>query len=107
MESLLKGAEFSAKGRVHFKQICANVKHISGRANGATIELDNKEEIFADQVILALGHFPPLTPFALVGIQNTHSYIPDPWSKSISTLHNSNAQKIGRASCRERVWQYV
>ncbi|WP_454864984.1 FAD/NAD(P)-binding protein [Pseudomonas rhizophila] len=91
LESLLKGAEFSAKGRVHFKQICANVKYISGRANGATIELDNKEEIFADQVILALGHFPPLTPFALAGIQNTHSYIPDPWSKSISKLHDSDA----------------
>lgn len=91
LESLLKGAEFSAKGRVHFKQICANVKHISGRANGATIELDNKEEVFADQVILALGHFPPLTPFALRGIQDAPSYIPDPWSKSISKLHENDA----------------
>jgi uncharacterized NAD(P)/FAD-binding protein YdhS len=91
LESLLKDAEFSAKGRVRFKQVCANVKHISGRANGATIELDNKEEIFADHVILALGHFPPLTPFALRKIQNKHRYIPDPWSKSISQLHDSDA----------------
>ncbi|UZE19674.1 FAD/NAD(P)-binding protein [Pseudomonas sp. B21-054] len=91
LESMLKGAELSAKGRVHFKQICANATHISGRAKGATIKLDNNEEIFADQVILALGHFPPLTPYALKGLQDAPSYISDPWSETITKLYNNDA----------------
>jgi uncharacterized NAD(P)/FAD-binding protein YdhS len=91
LEFLLNGAEASAKGRVHFKQVTANVRRISAHESGAKIELDVEEEIFADQIILALGHFPPLTPRALLNMQDSPLYIPDPWSKNFTKLHDSDA----------------
>ncbi|WP_159811551.1 FAD/NAD(P)-binding protein [Pseudomonas sp. 18058] len=94
LESLLTQAEADARGRVDFKQITGNAKRVSAFEQGAKIELDNREEIFADQVILALGHFPPLSPSALQPLQDSPRYIKDPWSKDISKLRDSDASVL-------------
>lgn len=91
LESLLADAESQARGRVDFKQITGNAKRISACGSGAKIELDTREELLADQVILALGHFPPQTPPALKAVKDSAFYISDPWSKKIAQLQDSDA----------------
>jgi uncharacterized NAD(P)/FAD-binding protein YdhS len=91
LESLLTKAESDARGRVDFKQITGNAKRISAFETGARIELDTREVILADQIILALGHFPPLSPAALRPLQDSPCFIKDPWSNDISKLRDSDA----------------
>ncbi|MEN5244405.1 FAD/NAD(P)-binding protein [Pseudomonas atacamensis] len=91
LEALLTKAQADARGRVDFKQVTGNARRISALGTGAKIELDNREEIRADQVILALGHFPPLSPLALRPLERSACFIADPWSKDISKLQDSDA----------------
>jgi uncharacterized NAD(P)/FAD-binding protein YdhS len=81
LEFLLNEAELSAKNKVQLKRVTAGVQRIFALEDGAKLELDIGEEIFADQVILALGHFRPLTPPSLRCLEDSDYYIADPWSK--------------------------
>jgi uncharacterized NAD(P)/FAD-binding protein YdhS len=91
LESLLTKAKTEAQGRVDFKQITGNARRIAALGTGAKIELDNQAEIHADQIILALGHFPPLSPPALRPLQHATCFTSDPWSIDISKLQDSDA----------------
>jgi uncharacterized NAD(P)/FAD-binding protein YdhS len=91
LEYLLNNAELEAKDRVQLERITANVQRISPMASGAKLELDTPPEIIADQVILALGHFPPLTPFSLRALQDSEHYLSDPWSTTTGVPKDSCA----------------
>lgn len=91
LETLLFNAAENAKDRVNLQQITADVKGLSKNEYGAAIELSNGSTLNADQVILALGHFPPLTPAALSTFEQSNHYIADPWSGKISNIEDRDA----------------
>ncbi|MER2102585.1 MAG: FAD/NAD(P)-binding protein [Pseudomonas atacamensis] len=94
LEDLLLNAAENAKGRVNFEQITAYVIGLSKNHHSAAIELDNGSTLNADQVILALGHFPPLTPQPLSNFGQSDHYIPDPWSERIPNIEDRDATVI-------------
>ena len=50
--------------------------------NAYQIDLANGRIIRAHQVVLALGHFPPLNPAPIAGLNKTSAYIGNPWDSA-------------------------
>jgi uncharacterized NAD(P)/FAD-binding protein YdhS len=50
--------------------------------NAYQIDLANGRSIRAHQVVLALGHFPPLNPAPIAGLYKTSAYIGNPWDSA-------------------------
>ena len=85
LSSLLDGAEQDAKNHIDVERLTAEVKTLTPHKRGALIELSSGESIFADQVILAFGHFPPRTPAVLESLLDFPGYVANPWNASFST----------------------
>ena len=83
LEDLLDEAERSASGRVLLERrvdsVLALTPGVAGR--GAYLSLREGGALWADQVVLASGHFPPAEP-APVGVQVRAGgrYLRDPWA---------------------------
>jgi uncharacterized NAD(P)/FAD-binding protein YdhS len=51
-----------------------------GTGKGFWVTIDDGRRLFADRVVLALGHSPPATLPALSPLEGTPIYVSDPWS---------------------------
>ncbi len=76
--SVLEEAAESTAGQLITKR--DEVVRLSRIGTRAEIILRNRERLFADKVVLALGNYPP-GQLPLPGIdENSTSYVPNPWS---------------------------
>lgn len=79
LSSLLDSAVESA-GNVSFHRLAAEVHSLRSDQKGAIVELADGEQIRADHVVLAFGHFAPLNP-QCVAPAIAGCYQQDPWDR--------------------------
>lgn len=91
LAALLDSAEHDARNHIDVERITAEVKNLSPHEQGAYVELCSGEKIFADQVILAFGHFPPRNPAVLDGVLDSSTYMANPWSGPVSLPENPDS----------------
>lgn len=90
LASLLESAERDTKSHIAVERICAEVVSLKPHEQGAQITLSCGKTVFADQVILAFGHFPPRTPAALASLGESPHYIANPWDGSVTDSDKQN-----------------
>lgn len=86
LQDALLAAELSAPANVRLERRRADVVNVRRLDRGLPlrVELDDGDHVVADDVVLALGNPPPLTPAPLAAIAKHPSFIADPW---IHELH--------------------
>lgn len=84
LEWLLTQAEKSCEPEVELLRLYQFVTHITPAQNGGAslVTLEGGETIFADKVVLALGHFPSSNPrIADAAFYDSARYLRDPWDQ--------------------------
>lgn len=82
LEWTLNEAERTAPASAELRRIYCQVTNIAETPSdeGAVVTLQNGETIFADRVVLALGHFPASNPTAVARqFYETDRFLNDPW----------------------------
>lgn len=80
LSCLLDSAVDSAKG-ISLHRLAAEVHSLRADQQGAIVELADGEELRADHVVLAFGHFAPLNPQCVAPAIAVGCYQQDPWDR--------------------------
>lgn len=77
---LLERAEAGRASGIELQRRVDEVQALRPDAEGVNVELKSGDRLRADHVVLAFGHFAPLTPAVLSTALGSERYSADPWS---------------------------
>ncbi|WP_447776937.1 FAD/NAD(P)-binding protein [Pseudomonas chlororaphis] len=94
LASVLDFSEAHCSENVRLERLISEVYRITPSGAGAVLELENGEQLKADQVVLAFGNFSPLDIPGFACLINSPYYQSDPWSFSLKERADMDDRSI-------------